>query len=273
LGQAGIVRPVDAAILTAPAKLTRRLRITGRRDDGYHLLDAEMVSIDLADELEITAAPATSLEISDEVDWCGRVPDATSLPAGPNLVESALAAAGVSARVRLTKRIPAGAGLGGGSADAAAVLRWAGCRDLGVAARIGADVPFCVGGGRARVGGIGEVIEPLAYEPADILLVVPNLHVSTPAVYFAWDSLGGPRGEHGNDLEPAALVAEPRLAWWRDLVADVAGDRPRLAGSGGAWWIEGAGPRLRTLQRQMAATIEANNETALVTVVRTIRSS
>ena len=73
----------------------------------------------------------------------------------------ALAAVGRRAHVRLDKRIPVGAGLGGGSADAAAVLRWAGCDDLAVAASLGADVPFCLVGGRARVTGIGEVVEPL----------------------------------------------------------------------------------------------------------------
>ncbi len=84
------------------------------------------------------------------------------VPAGDdNLVRRALAAAGRQAFVRLYKRIPAGAGLGGGSADAAAVLRWAGVTDLTVAARLGADVPFCLIGGRARVRGVGEQVEPL----------------------------------------------------------------------------------------------------------------
>ena len=63
--------------------------------------------------------------------------------------------------MRLEKRIPSGAGLGGGSADAAAVLRWAGVTDLEVAARLGADVPFCLVGGRARVTGVGEAVAPL----------------------------------------------------------------------------------------------------------------
>ena len=71
----------------------------------------------------------------------------------------ALDACGRRAAVRLTKRIPVGGGLGGGSADAAAVLRWAGCADVSVAADLGADVPFCVAGGRARVEGIGERVD------------------------------------------------------------------------------------------------------------------
>ena len=70
--------------------------------------------------------------------------------------------------MRLTKRIPLGGGLGGGSADAAAVLRWAGCADPGLAVRLGADVPFCLVGGRARVEGMGEVVTPLPFEPREL---------------------------------------------------------------------------------------------------------
>jgi 4-diphosphocytidyl-2-C-methyl-D-erythritol kinase len=169
------------------------------------------------------------------------------LPAD-NLVSRALAAVGRDAHVQLDKRIPMGAGLGGGSADAAAVLRWAGCRDLAVAASLGADVPFCLVGGRARVTGIGEVVEPLAWpaEPPVFTLLTPPLHVSTPAVYMAWDELGGPTADGPNDLEPAALAVEPELAVWRDRLGDLTGAVPRLAGSGSTWFVEGefAGPGL-----------------------------
>ena len=237
----------------APAKLTRALRVVGVRDDGYHLLEAEMATIDLADELEIEDG-AEGFEVVDEVAWVvgrGRMStgprprrDAADLvpgavPPGPeNLVVRALATVGRRARVRLSKRVPAGAGLGGGSSDAAAVLRWAGARDPAVAAGLGADVPFCVVGGRALVGGIGELVEPLGFEAFTAVLVTPGLAVPTPEVYRAWDELGSPLGEYGNDLEPAAVVVEPRLAWWRDLISAVAGQRPRLAGSGGTWFVE-----------------------------------
>ncbi|MBW3614968.1 MAG: 4-(cytidine 5'-diphospho)-2-C-methyl-D-erythritol kinase [Actinobacteria bacterium] len=206
----------------APAKLTRSLRVVGVRGDGYHLIDAEMVTLDLADELVFSEGT-------------------NDLPPD-NLVSKALSAIGRQAQVQLTKRIPTGAGLGGGSADAAAVLRWAGCRDLGVAARLGADVPFCLVGGRARVGGIGEVIEALPYEDLVFTLLTPPLMVSTPAVYRAWDELGGPRSEGPNDLEPAALVVEPRLAEWRDRLHAATGQVPVLAGSGGTWFVQGAFP-------------------------------
>ena len=215
----------------APAKLTLSLRVVGVRDDGYHLLDAEMVTVDLCDEL--TFSEGDGFEVVGAAD----VPVDDS-----NLVRQALAAVGRTADVALLKRIPAGAGLGGGSADAAAVLRWAGCRDVGVAAALGADVPFCVVGGRARVSGVGEVVEPLAFEARSFTLLTPPLHVSTPAVYRAWDSLGGPTADGPNDLEPAALVVEPRLAEWRERLGSATGASPVLAGSGSTWFVEGSFP-------------------------------
>ena len=213
----------------ALAKLTLSLRVTGVRADGYHLLDAEMVTVDLADTLEFAAGDGL------EVEGGGGV-----VPAGEdNLVRRALAAVGRRAHVRLDKRIPAGAGLGGGSADAAAVLRWAGCDDLEVAASLGADVPFCLRGGRARVRGIGELLEPLPFEARTFTLLTPPLEVSTPAVYAAWDELGGPAAEGPNDLEPAAVAVEPDLLGWRDRLGDATGRTPVLAGSGSTWFVEG----------------------------------
>ena len=206
----------------ALAKLTLSLRVIGVRDDGYHVIDAEMVTLDLCDVLDIV--------------------DGTNTLPPDNLVSRALTAVGRDAAVTLDKRIAMGAGLGGGSADAAAVFRWAGCTDLALAASVGADVPFCLVGGRARVGGIGEVIEPLPFEDRRFTLLTPDLHVSTPEVYRAWDELGGPVSEGPNDLEPAALVVEPRLAAWRDRLADATGELPVLAGSGGTWFVEGDFP-------------------------------
>ena len=94
-------------------------------------------------------------------------------------------------------------------------------------------------GGRARVRGIGELVDPLVHEPRTLTLLTPPFGCSTPAVYRAWDALGGPRGEQGNDLEPAALSVEPRLEAWRDRLAAHTGERPRLAGSGSTWFVDG----------------------------------
>ena len=221
--------------LLAPAKLTLSLRITGVRPDGYHELEAEMVTIDLADEITIDSdgdgldivAAASGLDVTADKD---------------NSVSRALRLAGRTAGVRLIKHIPAGAGLGGGSADAAAVLRWTGCTDSAVAVALGADVPFCVVGGRARVTGIGETLEALPVQDETYTLCIPPFGCSTPAVYRAWDDLGGPSTEGPNDLVPAALVIEPRLAEWRDRLGDATGIEPVMAGSGSTWFVPGAFP-------------------------------
>ncbi|HEX9258038.1 MAG TPA: 4-(cytidine 5'-diphospho)-2-C-methyl-D-erythritol kinase [Acidimicrobiales bacterium] len=217
----------------APAKLTTRLKLVGVRADGYHLLDAEMVALDLADEL--TFADGDALTVDG--------PAAAGVPVDDtNLVRRALAAVGRRAAVRVHKRIPAQGGLGGGSADAAAVLRWAGCNDVAVAAGLGADVPFCVRGGRARVGGIGEALEPLPFVAQTFTLCTPPFGVSTVAAFRAWDTAGGPVSDSPNDLESAALEVEPRLAVWRDRLAEVSGRTPVLAGSGSTWFVQGAVP-------------------------------
>lgn len=236
----------ESVTIEAPAKLTLSLRITGVRDDGYHLIDAEMVSVDLCDHLMISEG--------DGLEIVG--PDEHAVPGDDdNLVRRALALVGRRARVRLEKRIPPGAGLGGGSSDAAAILRWAGETDLGRAATIGADVPFCVVGGRARVTGIGESVEPLPFVTGELTLLTPPFGCSTPAVYRMWDEMGGPHAAAGgNDLEAAALGLEPRLADYRDQLARASGLSPRLAGSGSTWFVEGAFPgEGRVVVRRLAA--------------------
>jgi 4-diphosphocytidyl-2-C-methyl-D-erythritol kinase len=197
-----------------------------------HRIEAEMVTLDLADRLDVIDAPSGA--VSQVIDDEGRPrPD-------DDLIHQALALAGRSAQVTLTKAIPPGAGLGGGSGDAATVLRWAGFTDTVAAVGIGADVAFCLVGGRARVSGIGDVIEPLPFEDRMFTLLMAPFGCSTPAVYQAWDQMGAPRGDHGNDLEPAALRVAPELETYRDQLAALAGQRPRLAGSGSTWFVEGA---------------------------------
>ena len=226
-----------AVTLAAPAKLTLTLRVTGVRPDGYHLIDAEMVSLDIADELTFRDASGAGTTI----DLTG--PAAAGLSAGPdNLVARALRAVGREAHVSLDKRIPHGGGLGGGSADAGAVFRWAGVDDLDLAATIGADVPFCTRGGRARVRGIGEVVEPLPFVERTVTLATPDFGCDTAAVYRAWDDLGGPSADGPNDLEHAALRVEPRLAAFRDALGEDTGEVPVLAGSGSTWFVPGAHP-------------------------------
>lgn len=254
------------AELTAPAKVTLSLRVTGRRPDGYHRLESEMVTVDLADSLVMGEGDELSV-VEEFAPWAhGAVTGGAD-----NLVSRALDAVGRKARVELVKRIPPGAGLGGGSADAAAVLRWAGAVDPESAAELGADIPFCLTGGRALVRGIGEQVTPLPFEARALTLFLLPFGMDTRAVYGAWDrqmeegwtdGSDGPADPGGNDLEGPALAVEPRLGAWRDRVADVTGQRPRLAGSGSTWFVEGTPEELglgeRTvlhLGRHMAAVI------------------
>lgn len=215
----------------APAKLTLSLRITGVRPDGYHLIDAEMVTLNLADVLTID---------TDGAGLSAGGPFSAGVPLDhANLVAKALRLLDRTAAIHIDKYIPHGGGLGGGSADAAAVLTWAGCTDLVAASRLGADVAFCMIGGRAKVRGIGDQITSLDPVERDFTLVIPPLSCSTPLVYRAWDDLGGPTGDGPNDLTPAALVVEPQLATWRDRIAEASGSEPTLAGSGATWFLAG----------------------------------
>jgi 4-diphosphocytidyl-2-C-methyl-D-erythritol kinase len=238
--------------LIAPAKLTIALKVTGIRPDGYHLLDAEMVSLDLADIIELTP-DSEGLEVTG--------PYSVGLSAGgDNLVTKALGLAGRRAAVRLIKNIPHGGGLGGGSSDAAAILRWAGALDPITASDLGADVPFCLCGGRARVTGIGEQIEPLDYVQRTFTLVMPPFPMSTPEVYRAWDALGGPSAPR-NDLEPAALSVDERLGTWRGAIERACGLVPRLAGSGSTWFVDGDHETALSTLRTRGATILVVNTT------------
>ena len=222
--------------MSAPAKLTVSLRVTGVRPDSFHLIDAEMVTLALADIIEINPN-------SDGIQLNGKFAGGLST-SEDNLVARALKLVNRRAGVVITKNIPSGGGLGGGSADAAAVLRWAGFTDLVVAAKLGADIPFCIVGGRARVLGIGEIIEPLPNTRREITLVIPPFTVSTPAVYKAFDELtqfgkAPIKNLSSNDLEAAAIYIEPRLAIWKQKITQVAGAEPILAGSGSTWWLDG----------------------------------
>lgn len=253
---------------TAYPKLTLSLRVVGRRDDGFHDLEALVVSLGQPhDVLEAYAVPAPG---GVQVELARDDPAATGIPTDhTNLAfvaaEKLLVRAGRSGhgvRIVLRKRIPAGAGLGGGSADAAAALLAVrrlldvavdddGVRAL--AAEVGSDVSFCVEGGAAWMRGRGEIIEPIDLPPGLAFLVaIPPFRLATPDVYAAWDRLGGPRSERGvtaprrvasflpelhNDLEPAAEAIEPRLKEFRSALEAAAGRPALLAGSGSAYVV------------------------------------
>jgi 4-diphosphocytidyl-2-C-methyl-D-erythritol kinase len=219
--------------LEAPAKLTWYLEITGRREDGYHLIRSEMVTLDFADVLTIDESE-DFLRLSTPRD---DVPlDET------NLVSRALKLVGRRAGVTIDKVIPTGGGLGGGSADAAAILRWAGGVSPEQAVTLGGDVPFCQLGGRALVEGVGEKLTPLAFKSRKVTLITPDFGVNTGDCYRAYDELlyrGWEPKEDRNHLEKAARLVEPRLARTLDWVRAQVGEDVHLAGSGSTMFVIG----------------------------------
>ncbi len=237
----------------APAKVNLTLHVTGRRSDGYHLLDSLVVFPSIGDLIE--AEPATGLSLS-----LGG-PFAADLHSGAdNLVlraaELLRQGRGPGAALHLVKSLPVASGIGGGSSDAAATLRLLArlwdrpLPDRRAAAGLGADVPVCLAPGPSRMRGIGDLIDPVALPPFWIVLVNPGLPVATGAVFAALASrtnapmpdlpvfssagdlfvfLAGQR----NDLEAPARRIEPRI----DAVLDALAARPpcalaRMSGSG-----------------------------------------
>jgi 4-diphosphocytidyl-2-C-methyl-D-erythritol kinase len=264
----------------APAKLNLSLEVIGRRPDGYHDLVTVFQTIDLADELTFEPADRLILECDDP-----------ALAGDDNLVLGAARAlaADRGARIRLCKRIPVAAGLGGGSADAAAALRglvrlW-GLRItegtlLGLAATLGADVPFMLRGGTALAEGIGERVEALPeLEPGWVVVHTPEAG-PTDKTTRAYRAL---RSEHMTDGSFTRLLAK-RIHAGASLplaeapntfegVADelfptLAAARGGLAAAGAPWVrLTGAGPTLFTLvsdrseAERIAATIAAPDRT------------
>ncbi|MBS7788920.1 4-(cytidine 5'-diphospho)-2-C-methyl-D-erythritol kinase [Roseococcus sp. SDR] len=178
----------------APAKVNLFLHVTGRRADGYHLLDSLAVFGPAADTLTATRAEALSLTLAGPFgESLAAEPDNLVLRAARALAAEAQVTAG--ATLHLEKHLPVASGIGGGSADAAAALRllnrlWR-C-ELGeaalarIAAPLGADIPVCVASRPARMQGIGEVITPgPALPECGLLLVNPRVPVATPAVFRA----------------------------------------------------------------------------------------
>jgi 4-diphosphocytidyl-2-C-methyl-D-erythritol kinase len=238
---------------TANGKINLALRVGALDHDGLHQIRGLFQSISWSDRLTLDTAEADSLASPSG----GSVIDGLD-----NLAWRAAAAVRELAMVApplamtLAKHLPVAAGLGGGSADAAAALALAG-RLLGVdqadlgelAPNLGSDVPFCFVGGRAIVSGRGEEVRSVP-SPDDyaVALVVPPVELSTGAVYRAWDELGGPSGASvperdlppslrtfaplANDLAPAAISVAAEIADWRDELSTQWQRTVVLTGSG-----------------------------------------
>lgn len=222
--------------------------------DGYHPLSGIFQSVSLADDVSISGAREDRVSASnaeapaDETNLAFRAVDAVR--------RSMRLSTPVS--LDLTKRIPSGAGLGGGSADAAAALGLMAEKynldaevTADIAASLGADVPFSFVGGTCMVEGRGERLTPL--EPIEgfaLAIVVPPFSLSTPNVFKRWDELGGPIDRPmsnnslppplrdgmpvRNDLYPAAASLDPRVAEWKDELAHLWSTEVAMTGSGSA---------------------------------------
>ena len=294
-------------MIAAPAKVNLGLRIVGTRPDGYHDLDSLFVPLDLADRVEIEVfearGPSVEIEVEPAPGLPGDVPaDGRNLAA--RAAEAFLARAGLGARVRLrlAKRIPSPGGLGGGSSDAAAVLRGlAGWRPgrldaaalADVALSLGADVPFFLGPDGAgpvpaRVRGVGERVEAWPGVPALALaLVHAGPPLETARVYAEFDALAGSAaaltGPGGAPTMPPLPGPTPPEAgpewsaeWLTQLVAndlepaarrlcpEIAGVREALVASGAlAVGLSGSGPTVFGIFRDAPAASEALEGSAL----------
>ena len=233
----------------APAKINISLHVTGRRPDGYHLLDSLVVFADMGDRLRLRLAPEPLLSVTG--------PMAEGVPTGAdNLVLRAAALMGITADITLKKYLPAAAGIGGGSSDAAACLRALSemCR-LPVpsdVSALGADVPVCLIARAARMRGIGEEVVPLDGLPTlDAVLVNPGVPVSTPAIFRRLTQRANPAmpaqlpkwpdaaalidwlGAQRNDLQDAAIAEAPVVA---NVLQEIASSQhcalARMSGSG-----------------------------------------
>lgn len=225
-------------VLTAPAKLNLSLRVLNKRDDGFHEIDSLMVKLPgLHDRIEFHPAPSFSFVCDD-----------ASLPAGDDnlVVRAARAYEATTGKplefsIRLTKSIPHGAGLGGGSSDAASTLagldqlhdnRLGTTRLTELAATLGSDVPFFLSPGAARCTGRGEIIHPApSPAPLRILLLKPVFSCPTPEAYQHWSGsrelpgIGyGPQScgdtELVNDLERPVYAKYPFLAEVKQWLLD-----------------------------------------------------
>ncbi|HJU83745.1 MAG TPA: hypothetical protein VJ600_06020 [Holophagaceae bacterium] len=245
--------------IQAPAKLNRFLAVLGRRADGFHELELVTTVLEgvagLSDTLVAEPGPELTLSIEGPAGE-GLVADESNLVLRAWRLLEREADRNLPARLHLEKRIPHGAGLGGGSSDAASALRLGnelyelGFDDsslLRLAVLLGSDVPLFLLGGTSLGLGRGNRVFPLRPLPLEpVLIVNPGLYVSTPSVYRALTQVGYPLPEPApslpegaappwrNDLTGAAIWVCPALAEVRAALLDTGGD-PLLCGSGSSW--------------------------------------
>jgi len=220
---------MDSLELEAYAKINLGLRVLGKCPDGYHEIDTVLLSLDLADRLTLQTRPEGGITLEMAPDR--EIPPEGNLAyrAARLLKERVGFEQGV--KIRLVKRIPIGAGLGGGSSDAAAVL--GGLNELlrlgldrgelmELGMELGSDVPFFFFGGRCRARGRGEILERIDDLPREhFVLLIPPFPLDTREVYGAWDRLEPSQkldSPYPNDLEGTALRLAPELRRYREFL-------------------------------------------------------
>jgi 4-diphosphocytidyl-2-C-methyl-D-erythritol kinase len=253
--------------MDARAKINLALHVTGKRGDGYHLIETLVVFTDSGDRISVEAAERDALLISGpEADaLVGDKPSSNLVVRARDMVRDVLAVRRQDAppvQITLEKNLPTGSGIGGGSADAAATVRallahWDAKEATDDARRasvsLGADVPMCMAGVPLAASGIGEILEPLDGVPAFFMVLAnPRVHVSTPTVFAALPSAyngplalnGMPRGgapavwarwlapETRNDLQAPSMAAEPAIGVCLDELRETGPLFARMSGSG-----------------------------------------
>jgi len=239
----------------APAKINLTLLVTGRRADGYHLLDSFVVFAGAHDRLSAIPADRLSLDITGPF---GSVlqPDTDNLVLSAARALAAASGGRAGAHFWLEKNLPVASGIGGGSSDAAAALRllerlWDVAIPDGLAATLGADVPVCLDPAPRRMSGIGEVLTPAPrIPPCGIVLVNPGIALATNAVFAArsagfsspailpegWPdatTMAADLARWGNDLEAPAIQLCPAIGEVLEVLRSIAGCRlARMSGSG-----------------------------------------
>jgi len=276
--------PSRALVEQAPAKVNLTLRVVGRRSDGYHTLESVVVFADVADRLSLQPGGKTSLTVrGPNAAGAGKIADNLVLRAARAL---AAEIGGLKAgRFVLTKQLPAAAGIGGGSADAAAALRLlaranrlklSDPRVMRAAAKVGADVPVCVDPRPRVMRGVGEILsKPLAVPRFSAVLINPGVPLKTKDVFDvlhrakrkrqpAAQARSMPRGRaaflayltrRANDLEPAAIALAPAVGQVLVALQKSPGcELARMSGSGATCFgLFGSAHAARTAARKLAA--------------------
>lgn len=224
--------------LAAPAKVNLDLRVGPSGADGFHPLNSLVSRITLCDRLELAVRTDGQVGLSCEGHDCGPAEQNLAVRAA-RLMREVHGSPDCGVDIRLTKRIPTGMGLGGGSSDAAAVLRglrrlWnlqlTDAQMIALAADLGSDVPMFLGPASARITGRGQHVEPVVLPEFCLVLHMPDIHCGTRDVYAAFDERPEPMAD---PLDPAELGAIPPSRWHEKLVNQLAGPAqrayPRLA--------------------------------------------